>query len=121
MITINAQIKSRIDWVKYYKEALNSTSKHFKDFTLDDGNTKEEIINALNSCKSFVIEDDCITIKKEFTKEEYKTRNEEDKKGLIYWISRVKKDYQSSVKNKNEITTYLEYKNLNWILEEIKK
>lgn len=104
---------------------------HYKDMTIPDyyktkevvkganSNDKKEIIELFKSCIDFFIEDNEIIFTIKRSELELNEYLEEKKQGLKYELNKLKKWFDLKEENKVQITTYLRYKKLDFILTEL--
>ena len=117
-ITINASFCDAINRIIYYKDAK---PRETKEIYLYNETDKSEVINTLQNCISYEITEDSILCVIHTSKEEkqealnhYKRLSNSNIASLKKWCS-LKEEY------KKQITEYLEYKKLNWILNKLNK
>ena len=116
-ITINASFKDTIERIDFCKKCKPSD---VKEVYFNDNTSKEELLKGLKDCISFTIEEDSI-ICKVYRSEEEKQKDINDYKELVESnINQLKKWCNLKEEYKTQITEYLEYSKLDWILNKIK-
>ena len=116
-ITINASFKDtieRIDFCKKYKPS------EVKEVYFNNETNKEDLLKGLKDCISFTIDEDSI-ICKVYRSEEEKQKDINHYKEVVKSnIFQLKKWCNLKEEYKTQITEYLEYLKLDWILNKIK-
>ena len=90
-----------------------------KEITVDNDSSNIEIMNLFQSSLSYVIQDDTIVFKIKRTESELDKYKEEKIISLRNSILQLKKWFNMNIENKNQIETYLQKKELNWILDQL--
>ena len=116
-ITINASFKDTIERVVFCKEYKPS---EVKEVYFNNETDKEQLLKGLKDCISFTIDEDSI-ICKVYRSEEEKQKDINHYKELVKSnINQLKRWCNLKEEYKTQITEYLEYLKLDWILDKIK-
>lgn len=116
-ITINASFKDTIERIVFYKKHKPS---EVKEVYFNSEVSKEDLLKGLKDCISFIIEEDSI-ICKVYRSEEEKQKDINHYKEVVKSnIFQLKKWCNLKEEYKTQITEYLEYLKLDWILNKIK-
>lgn len=118
MITIKVSFAECINRLIYF---TNPTIYTTKTVVLSkEDNSKEEIIQALKDSLSFEFGDESLECVVNRTEEEIQEQKQYAKNMVQYQITSLRKWCNRSEENKQQIFTYLKYKNLDWVIEQIK-
>lgn len=117
MITIKASFAECTERLIYF---INPTIYTTKTVILSkEDNSKEEIIQTLKDSLSFDFGDEYVECVVNRTKEEIEEQKQHAKRMVQSQIASLRKWCNISEENKQQIFTYLKYKNLDWVIEQI--
>jgi len=115
-IIINASFKDCIERIIHLKKPLAYKTK---TVTKDNSNSKKELTEMFNNCLNFEISDNEIEFEVNKTKEELNKDIDDNKNCMTYSLYRLKKWCNQKVEYRQQITQYLKFKELTWILKEL--
>lgn len=117
MISIHASFKDCIKWILHFKNQPINTTKTV--VLSKEDNSKEEILQVLKDSLNFEFGDECLECEVYLTEEEIEEKRQYNKRMVQSQINRLRKWCNMSEDYKEEIFTYLKYKNLGWLIEQI--
>ena len=128
-LTINGAFKDCIESILHHN---NETIPHYMfttEITMDNDNSKEELVEMFKTCISFEIQAYCgdydndtegsIQFIVKRPQEDLNKFQENRKYSLECSLKRLKNWSDKKIENKEQIFTYLKAKKLDWIIEEI--
>lgn len=116
MITIKASFAECVDRLIYF---TNPTIYTTKTIVLSkEDNSKDEIIQTLKDSLNFEFRGEHLECVVNRTEEEIQEQKQHAKNKVQYQITSLRKWCNMSEENKQQIFTYLKYKNLDWVIEQ---
>ena len=118
MYTINASISETVERIIY---ARNYIPKPTKEIFKDVGTiNKEEFANLFLTCHTFELDEEGVYFIVDKSAEEIEKDKQQNTSYLISQINTLNKVYHTTEEFKNQLNTYLPYKGLSDVLEDIK-
>jgi hypothetical protein len=122
MISINAAFSDCIDIILHNQKIIDGELPTWlltTEVSVSNSTNKDKIISLFKECISFDICDEYILFVVNRTDDEIKKIIDDRKLNQEYQIHKLKKWFEQSDDNKQEIITYLKHKHYNWILSEL--
>lgn len=118
MYTINASISETVERIIYARNYIPKLTKEiFKDV---DTTSKEEFANLFLTCHTFELVEEGVYFIVDKLAEEIEKDKQQNTTFLISQINTLNKVYHRKEEYKNQLNTYLPYKGLSDVLEDIK-